>query len=808
MQRSQGSDSVTQRFSHALLALAQARPPVRYGLALAVIALALGIALALERALGPGVPPYLTFYPAVIVVAVLAGWWPGVVAMTGAVLTANYFLMEPIGKLGFATPIEWLRSAVFVAVCLLTSWVAELYLRARDRVAAYDRDATLTASARALGETEERLRVVVEAANLGTWDFDPATGASVRSPRHDELFGYREAQSEWPAGADERHIVPEDLPLLRAARLRARETGVMAVEMRVRRPDGSVHWISVDGRAVDRNGAQHLVGVVSDISARKSAEERLRRSEALYRGIGESIDYGVWVADANGRNTYASESLLQVLGMTQQQFSDYGWGDAMHPDEAAVTIAAWQACVQSGSNWSRVLRFRGGDGEWRHVLGRGVPIRDESGRLVCWAGINLDVADLHRAEEAARAAMAEAERANSAKSRFLAASSHDLRQPLAALSMYTGLLRRQVGAPEQKVVANMTQCIASLNALLNDLLDFSKLEAGVVTAKLSDFPLAETLASLEAAHAPEAAVRGLSFRCRPSPWMVRCDPVLLRRILGNLIENAIRYTRYGGVLVSCRRRHGKAWVEVWDSGIGIPADKREEIFEEFRQLGDQARTTGSGLGLAIVAKTSVLLGLEVNVRSRPGRGSVFAIELNVLPAQQAGAIEAEALPRAAARRPLRIALCEDVAVVRTAFELGLQSLGHEVVSARSKDELIVRLGQLAPRLVIADHRLGHGETGFSVIAAVRAHASGADGVKGNSGNSGHSVDALHMPAILMTGDTDPAVIRSMADRGVVVLHKPVDLEMLQRCIDGLTEGTAQRRAARPPAEVRVPVAGS
>ncbi|RPH90815.1 MAG: PAS domain S-box protein, partial [Desulfobacteraceae bacterium] len=136
-----------------------------------------------------------------------------------------------------------------------------------------------------------------------------------------------------------------------------------------------------------------IIGVIcasTDITGRKAIDEQLRRSEALYRGIGESIDYGVWVCDPDGRNTYASESFLKMVGITQQQCSDFGWGDVLHPDDAAATLAAWQECVRTGGDWNREHRFRGVDGAWHHVLARGVPIRDEQGTVVSWAGINLD----------------------------------------------------------------------------------------------------------------------------------------------------------------------------------------------------------------------------------------------------------------------------------------------------------------------------------------------------------------------------------------------------------------------------------
>lgn len=362
-------------------------------------------------------------------------------------------------------------------------------------------------------------------------------------------------------------------------------------------------------------------------------------------------------------------------------------------------------------------------------------------------------------------AMKDAKAANEAKSRFLAAASHDLRQPLSALKLYAGLLNNPQALSYPKVVANTRDCINSLSDLLDDLLDLSKLEAGVVVPADSDFPVADVFAQLETLHAPEAMTKGLRLNCIPSKIVGRTDLVLFRRALGNLLANAINYTERGGVLIGCRRRQGKSWVEVWDTGVGIPAESFAEIFEEFKQLGDGARNSGSGLGLAIVAKTAALLGLEISVRSRPGQGSVFAIEL---PLGQAELIAPATAPPMATTHHLRIALVEDNPMVRDALVEGLQGLGHQVLAAATTAGLLHELGLQPPDIVISDYRLNAGETGFDVITAVRKQY-GAE-----------------LPAILLTGDTDPDLLRSMTDRGIVVLHKPLDLETLHASLRDLT----------------------
>ncbi len=542
--------------------------------------------------------------------------------------------------------------------------------------------------------------------------------------------------------------------------------------------DGRVFGISVFAEDItelsrkNEDLARHRDQLETTVKSRTAELERalaesatlldsLRKSEALYRAIGETIDYGVWICQPDGRNTYASQNFLKMLGITQEQCSGFGWSDRLHPDDAAATLVALRECMHSGSRWTREHRLRGADGLWHHVLARGVPVRDEQGKTTCWAGIHLDISEIKKTEEELRVAKEIAERANEAKSRFLAAASHDLRQPLSALGIYTHILSEKLPASEQNVVARMKECVGGLSRLLNDLLDLSKLSAGVVTARPDDFPIAGLLDYQRAMHNPVAEAKGLRLRCVRSRLIGRTDPVLLQRIVSNFIDNALRYTSRGGAVVGCRRRQGRVFIEVWDSGIGIAADKQMEIFEEFRQLGDAAHNSGSGLGLAIAAKAAALLGLEIQVRSQPGRGSVFAVEL---PTGQS--LTPQASPeRIVVRRSLRIALVEDNRLVREAIETAMQESGHRLVSAAGGDELLAALGPVAPDVLVSDYRLPEGRTGFEVIAALRAEF-GRD-----------------IPAIIITGDTDPALLRKMAEHGIIVLHKPLDLDELQACLE-------------------------
>jgi PAS domain S-box-containing protein len=400
----------------------------------------------------------------------------------------------------------------------------------------------------------------------------------------------------------------------------------------------------------------------------------------------------------------------------------------------------WQVLRRDGSSFPALVpavALRGGDND----------------ALSGFLFVIIDVSERSRNHLALQTARESADKANHAKSRFLAAASHDLRQPLAALSLYLSLLRGQLPQAHKPLMRNVDDCVASLTELLDDLLDVSKLDAGVVNPERSDFSVDTLLRRQLSVHTGPASLKGLRLRFRPSNFIGRTDPVLFGRIVGNLVSNAIRYTEHGGVLLTCRRRGERWWVEVRDTGIGIPPDQTSVIFEEYRQLENHTRNRGSGLGLAIVAKTAAVLGLEVRVRSTPGRGSLFAIEL---PAGRV--IEREELPQApvALTQRLRLALVDDNAQIVRALGLLLQGAGHQVVGATSLSALLTALGDEAPDLVISDYRLGAGETGYDVIDALRQRF------------------AAQLPALIITGDTDPALIRSMAEHGIEVQYKPLN----------------------------------
>jgi signal transduction histidine kinase len=374
--------------------------------------------------------------------------------------------------------------------------------------------------------------------------------------------------------------------------------------------------------------------------------------------------------------------------------------------------------------------------------------------------------------------------ANQAKSRFVAAASHDLRQPLHALNLLVAQLRAERSPAErQRLTLRVESAVASINGLFDGLLDISKLDAGVVTANVSAFALQQVLDRVEATFAEAAHARGLHLHVRAHGAWVQSDPVLMERILDNLVANALRYTRQGGVLVGCRRRGDQVRVEVWDTGIGIPPDKHREIFAEFYQVAPAGtlRGEGLGLGLSIVLRLGQLLGHRVELSSRLGRGSCFSVTLQQVPPQSraAGPAEAGALPDDPLRGVRVLVIDNDEDILESTAGL-LRAWGCDALMADSADQALERLGPNAPDLVLADMHLDGGEDGVAGVIRLRQHF-GRD-----------------MPAIVISGDVSQATRDRVAGLGLPLLEKPVAPLRLRTLVSRVLQAASRSGADSGP----------
>jgi signal transduction histidine kinase/CheY-like chemotaxis protein len=364
-----------------------------------------------------------------------------------------------------------------------------------------------------------------------------------------------------------------------------------------------------------------------------------------------------------------------------------------------------------------------------------------------------------------QSAVRSAKLADREKSNFLSAASHDLRQPLQTLNLLQQTLKPRLHDAEARaILADISRSIGTMGSMLDSLLDINRLESGTVAPSISAFSVNALFNTIAADFSDFAKDKGLELRIVPSRLVVRSDPRLLEEMVRNLVSNAVRYTDQGRVLIGCRRAADKARIEVWDSGVGIPGQNIAHIFEEYYQV-PAANSGGVGLGLAIVQRLGKLLGHDVVVRSVPGKGSVFCIEVPVT--QETLVARPEVVPDIAGTQFIgTLLLIEDESSVRRAFERFFRAKGISVLSAASANEALTLISErgLRPDLVISDYNLP-GMNGIETIDAVREAL------------------AWKVPAIVLTGDTRSHVSKSIATHDITVLVKPVHADDLLQLIN-------------------------
>ena len=434
-------------------------------------------------------------------------------------------------------------------------------------------------------------------------------------------------------------------------------------------------------------------------------------------------------------------------------------GDGLHVYIAAVMIVVLAFIVGFGHNLNNLMT-------------QSLTIRYE----------NVDlIRELTRESAAADRARATAEAANRDKTQFLAAASHDLRQPLHALGLFGAALAARVDQPAaRQIVDCINASVEALERQFTALMDISKLDAGAVRPSRSRFPLAPLLARLEREFAPLAAARRLRLSIARTAAWVDSDPVLLERILANLVSNAVRHTERGGAVVGVRRRGQRLAIEVRDSGNGIPRGERDRIFDAFYQIHPGSRAGGGmGLGLAIIRRLAALLDHPIELDSTP-RGSRFAV---IVPRAAPSAPDSTQRPRHRAPQSLAgalIAVIDDEPAIIDAMRLWFAQWGASVCGGGSGQDVLAALGKLGrtPDLIVADYRLAGAELGTDAVALLRAEF------------------AQPLPAVLISGDASAAAFVAMRATAPDVLLKPV--------LPAELRALAERLLAAPsPCRVRV-----
>ena len=613
--------------------------------------------------------------------------------------------------------------------------------------------------------SEARFRSLADLSSDWYWEHDAQARLSYLSEGFTEKAGIDPqallGHSWWDlarAGAE------ADWPALRAA-LAARQAFHDIVIRYPADGGGSLH-ISISGVPVATDAGQVVYrGLGKDVSARERAAAALRGSEERFRRIMDTGRDGILMTDAEGRITFANRRIAAMLGYDEAQLTARPLAGLLH-DAPGIAGTPQDAAPHDGSTG---VALRRQDGTALLAMQTTYPVHGKDGLHAGTLTIVTDITEYKQREERVQqlatlaAQKSEAERASAAKSRFMAAVSHDLRQPMHALGLFLDDLK-SIALPPQAapLLEHMDSALHSTQSLLDAILVISRLESGLIAPNLMAFPLQPVLARLRRAFTAVAQKKNLRLAVVACDAVVFSDPALLERVLANLLSNALRYTDRGGVVLGCRRRGQALLIEVWDTGLGIAPEHQEAIFREFFRIerADDNRG-GLGLGLAIVRSCTQLLGYSVGLTSVPGRGSRFSLQVPL------GQLSAHALAEPdlmaeddsgpATFAGLRVVLVDDDAVILERTARLLERWGCRVIMAASgpQAEALLARETASPDLIISDLRLDHGELGTEVVQRLRARLR------------------PNLPALLLTGDTSLQTARDVRRSGLTLLYKPV-----------------------------------
>jgi Na+/proline symporter/signal transduction histidine kinase len=529
------------------------------------------------------------------------------------------------------------------------------------------------------------------------------------------------------------------------------------------------------------------------------ASEALQYNQGMLQTALSQMDQGIAVFDADKRLTIWNRRFRTLLDLPEQA------GQVGYPLSAIVEIIAGRGDVAQDAQEEVIERILAPDTPFMMVLDGGARIvemrsnpmpdlgivttctditeRVRANRALEEANETLELRVVERTRELTRVntelaeARAAADEANIGKTRFFAAAGHDILQPLNAARLYSSSLVERLGhSSDSDLVLNIDSALESVETILGAVLDISRLDTGAMKPRLATVALNDFLKRIDTDYQPLASAKGLELKVLPTRLKVRTDPTLLRRLVQNLVSNAIKYTAGGRVLVGVRRRGNEAWIQVYDTGIGIPASKFKTVFKEFARLDEGARTaSGLGLGLSIVDRISRVLNHPVTLQSTPGRGTVFRVRL---PLEQAAAVPLAPEAASAATMPgqkldgLRVLCIDNEPAITDGMRVLLTGWGCVVELADSLaecDGVIVRAWR--PDAVIADYHLDDGN-GITAIARLR-NAFGP------------------LPAVLITADRT-ADVRAHADRdGIALLNKPVKPAALRATLNRIAGGVRQ-----------------
>ena len=582
----------------------------------------------------------------------------------------------------------------------------------------------------------------------------------------------------------------EDEDLLRDARaVLARHA---PIRREVKAEDGGWFMRGMLPYRSDHSSIEGVVITFAGISEMKAAEREIEAARAYLDSIISTIRQPLVVLDEDLRVISASSSFHRIFSVEPDELIGrhlQAVGDHLDVPALREFLTSTQARGTTINDHEVEIELPNLGNRTFLMSARVLREEPTASRKILVAIV--DVTDVKREGKALEAAKSEAERANVGKSRFLAAASHDLRQPLQTISLLQGMLEKRVRDEGTLcLVRRLAETVSAMSSMLDKLLDINQLEAGIVRPAKVEFPINRLLEEVRTEFTYYTATAGLDWRVVPSSLVVRSDPRLLEQIMRNLLSNAVKYTTRGKLLLGCRRRGDKLRIEVWDTGPGIPHMELQAIFEEFHQLDNPARerSKGLGLGLAIVQRLADLLGHTIDVRSRLGVGSVFTIEV---PLGRPEAVDLAVLDREEETSESTtshgtILIVDDDPALLDMLQLLLDDEGHRTLVAADGHKALelAAQGSAIPDLIVADYNLPKGLNGLAMIVTLQQRVQ------------------RKIPAIILTGDISTESLREIASQGCVHLAKPVRAKELTHLVQRLL---AKPASAVPDSVQRLPL---
>jgi PAS domain S-box-containing protein len=571
------------------------------------------------------------------------------------------------------------------------------------------------------------------------------------------------------------------------------------------RPDGTV--LDVRGNPMPNGG---YVNTYMDITEHKEIEEALRESEQNIRIYTDNVPVLIAYLDPDRRYLFVNKAYARTFGLDRNNISGTPCYKVM-PESEYEQRAPYIREALAGKRQKFETLLPTSDGSVRYADVTYIPHVGEYGDVLGYFTLYQDITERRLAEQALqetnetlelrvkerthalsvvnkelrkentiralmedelRQAKSDAETANIGKTRFLAAASHDLLQPLNAARLFSSALAQQSHSDEtRQLVDNLDGSLRAAEELITAILDISKLDAGALEPSVTDFSVADMFNTLSAEFTAMANDKSLKFRCFPCKQVVQSDQKLLRRILQNFLSNAIRYTQQGGILLGCRRRGNRLRFEVWDTGVGIAPDKLKEVFEEFKRIDNprHSQVQGLGLGLAITERIAKMLGHRIKVRSWPTKGTVFSIEVPL--GDPAKAIKQKPENRGWIRSKglngIQVLVIDNEPKILEGMSALLGGWSCEVETALSAEKAInqLRASQFAPDIILADYHLSESDTGVQAVHEI------------------HTQLGVSIPAIIITADRTEEVSNEIASSGAQLLTKPIRPAALRAMIN-------------------------